>query len=421
MLFCALTLPSFLAIAENRNTVTQIADNETISPPVTATNEIFEEISNFLTVPNLKKQLDETGEIAMINLSGEVIATYSYEDLEKGKAECFDEREPLNIGCIAIQRNYNPTYSPFALDYEARVTLALAKETGQTFTPAEEAKFISDKKEELARETDQQALEATGVGILDLTAHPDKGLRAGDDLDVIHAYMISKLFKDCTQLTPTHFEERGLEAGELFNKKTYYQTSRMMMGVHPVYQTLVYNVTRHPETGVITAAWKIDRRFNDPLGFKQFKFTEKVRNPDNPRIRTDVAVFDMKKKEFTTSWLEKNMIFFPSTEYFEQWKAKLITDETRLNAWARGEILIDNNQMGAQNIQEQAGFFKIEPFAPHKYFMTKHLYLRVDPTNRDFDFRNRGEDYERIKTGMQLYFINNEVRALRQSLEDIRK
>ena len=223
------------------------------------------------------------------------------------------------------------------------------------------------------------------------------------------------------QLTLAHFEERNLEAGELFNKKTYYQTSRIMMGVYPVHQTLVYNVTRHPETGAVTAAWKVDRRFNDPLGFKQFKFTEKIRNPNNPREKIDVPVFDMQKKEFVPSWLEKSMIFFPSTEYFEQWKAKLIADEARLNAWASGAVLINNNQMGAQNIQEQSGFFKIEPYAPHKYFVTKHLFLRVDPTNEDFDFRNRGENFERMRTGMQIDFINREASALRQALEELRK
>ena len=61
-------------------------DNETIAPPVTATNEAYEEISNFLTLSNLKKQLDDTGSITVRNLSGEVIETYSREDLEKGKA-----------------------------------------------------------------------------------------------------------------------------------------------------------------------------------------------------------------------------------------------------------------------------------------------------------------------------------------------
>ena len=404
-------------------------DNETIAPPVTATNEAYEEISNFLTLSNLKKQLDDTGSITVRNLSGEVIQTYSREDLEKGKPECFDPAEPWNVGCVAIQRSYNPKYSPFALDYEAKIALALAKEAGQTFTPDEEVKFINDKKAELATQTDTQADEATGVGVLDLTAHVDKNLRAGDDLDIIrifrrfdnYANMVPKFFKDCMQLTLAHFEERNLEAGELFNKKTYYQTSRIMMGVYPVHQTLVYNVTRHPETGAVTAAWKVDRRFNDPLGFKQFKFTEKIRNPNNPREKIDVPVFDMQKKEFVPSWLEKSMIFFPSTEYFEQWKAKLIADEARLNAWASGAVLINNNQMGAQNIQEQSGFFKIEPYAPHKYFVTKHLFLRVDPTNEDFDFRNRGENFERMRTGMQIDFINREASALRQALEELRK
>ena len=43
ILFCLLLLPSFLAVAENTH------------------NEVFEEISSFLTVPDLKKELDETG------------------------------------------------------------------------------------------------------------------------------------------------------------------------------------------------------------------------------------------------------------------------------------------------------------------------------------------------------------------------
>lgn len=404
-------------------------DNETIAPPLTKTNEIFDENLNFLTVSNLKKQLDETGQIVVHNLLGEVIQTYSRADLENGKAECFDPAEPWNIGCVAVQRNYNPKYSQFALDYEAQVALRLAQEAGQKFTPAEEEEFLKIKKASLAKEVDNQADEATGVGVLDLTEHPDKKLRAGDDFDIIrifrrfnnYANMVPKFFKDCMQLTLAHFTERGIEPGELFNKKTYYQTSRIMMGVYPVHQTLVYNVTRAPDTGVVTAAWKIDRRFNDSLGFKQFKFTEKIRNPNNPREKIDQPQFDMQKKEFIPSWLEKNMVFFPSTEYFEQWKAKLIADEARLNSWARGEILIDNNQMGAQNIQEQAGFFKIETYAPHKYFVTKHLFIRVDPTNKDFDFRNRGENFERMRTGMQIDFINREASALRQSLEELRK
>ena len=413
------------------NIVTGNEDNETISPPVTKTNEVFEETSNFLTISDLKKQLDETGAITVKNLLGEVIQSYSRADLENGKAECFDPSEPWNIGCVAIQRNYNPKYSAFALDYEARSALSLAKQGGQTFTPEEEIKFIEDKKAELATQTDTQADEATGVGVLDLTAHADKNLRAGDDLDIIrifrrfddYANMVPKFFKDCMQLTLAHLEERGLNAGELFNKKTYYQTSRIMMGVYPVHQTLVYNVTRDPETGAVMAALKVDRRFNDPLGFKQFKFTEKIRNPNNPREKIDQPQFDMQKKEFIPSWLEKNMIFFPSVEYFAQWKAQLVANEARLNAWAKGEILIHNNQMGSQHIQEQAGFFKIEPYnnVSHKYFVTKHLYLRVDPTNKDFDFRNRGEDFERMRTGMQLDFINREAGALRKALEEIRK
>ena len=411
ILFCLLLLPSFLAVAENTH------------------NEVFEEISSFLTVLNFKKQLDETGEIAIRNLLGRVSLIYSYEDLEKGNTDCFSATEPWNVGCIAISRNYNPKYSSFVLDYEAKTALALAKEADQTFTREEEVKFLSAKKEELATRTDQQADEVTGVGILDLTANPDKGLRAGNDLDVLrvfsnfnnYANMISKVFKDSMQLTPAHFEERGLRVDESYNKKAYYQTSRIIMGIYPIHQTLVYNVTHDSETGIITTAWKIDRRFHDPLGFKQFKFTEKIRNPNNPRERIDIPVFDMQKKEFAPSWLEKNMIFFPSEEYFEQWKAQLTADEARLDAWTRGNIVIDNNQMGTQNIQEHVGFLKIEPFAPHKYFITIHLYLRIDPTNRDFDFRNRGEDYEIIRTGLLSYFINNEVSALRKSLEEIRK
>ena len=413
--------------------VTASEDDETIAPPLTKTNEILDETSNYLTVTNLKKQLDDTGAIT-INVKtseGDVQHSFSREDLEKGKSECFNPAEPWNVGCVPVQRNYSPKYSPLALDYEAEVALNLAKQSGQTFTSEEEVQFIANKKEQLATEPDNQADEATGAGVLDLSSYPDKNLRAGNDFDIIrifrrfdnYATMVPKFFKDCMQLTLAHFEERGLEVGELFNKKTYYQTSRIMMGAFPVHQTLVYNVTRDSDTGAVTAAWKIDRRFNDPLGFKQFKFTEKIRNPNNPREKIDVPVFDMHKKEFIPSWLEKNMLFFPSGEYFEQWKAQLIADTARLNAWSKGEILVHNNQMGAQHIQEQVGFFKIEPYhnEPHKYFVTKHLYLRVKPINKDFDFRNRGEDFERLRTGMQMDFINSEASALRKALEEVRK
>ena len=84
--------------------VTASEDDETIAPPLTKTNEILDETSNYLTVTNLKKQLDDTGAIT-INVKtseGDVQHSFSREDLEKGKPECFNPAEPWNVGCVPV-------------------------------------------------------------------------------------------------------------------------------------------------------------------------------------------------------------------------------------------------------------------------------------------------------------------------------
>ncbi len=398
-------------------------------PPVTTQNEVFEEISKYLTVAPLKSALELNGTVEIKNLAGEVLDTFSKEDLLVGE-KCFEPTEPWNRGCIPIQRNYHPKYSPFALEYEAKLALQRAQDTGQKFTPEEETKFIENKKTELSKEPDYQADEATGVGILDLSGNPERGIRAGSDADILtifrrfdkYAEMVPQFFKDCMQLTQSNFDEKGVPTEKEFGTKVYYQTSRIMMGVYPVHQTLIYHVTRHPETGAITAAWKLERRFKDPLGFKAFEYTMKIKQPgsSDPREKIEIPVFDTSKKDFIPQWKQKNMVYFPSEEYFESWKAKLTADTQRFKDWSEGKILIHNNQFGLQNIHEQSGFFLIEPYDAHQYFVTKHLYTRVDPTNPEYDFRGKDEDFENLRTATAAQFIKSEASALRKALEELR-
>ena len=398
-------------------------------PPLSTHNEVFEEISQYLTVAPLGQEFKEEGTITVRNLAGEVLDTFSKEDLLTGE-KCFEPTVPWNKGCIPIQRNYHPKYSPFALEYEAQTALQKAKDAGQKFTPEEETQFVENKKSELSKEPDYQADEATGVAIIDLSGDSSRGIRAGTDADILtvfrrfdkYAEMVPQFFKDCMQLLEPHFQEKGLDPGPELDTKVYYQTSRIMMGVYPVHQTLIYHVTRHPETGALTAAWKLERRFKDPLGFKAFEYTMKMKKPgsSDPREKIEIPVFDAVQKDFIPQWKQKNMVYFPSEEYFESWKAKLIADEKRFKDWSEGKILIHNNQYGLQDVHEQSGFFLIEPYAPNQYFVTKHLYTRLDPTKPNYDFRGKDEDFENLRTATAIQFITSEASSLRKALLELR-
>ncbi|MBI2609495.1 MAG: hypothetical protein HYW47_07895 [Deltaproteobacteria bacterium] len=387
-------------------------------PPLQDTNEKFEEMMRYLTFQDLKKELNETGVITVRKRDGSVIKVVTRQELETG---CLNSAEPWNIGCVPVQRNYSPKHSPLALEYEASVALRRAKDSGEKIE--DEALWLETKKKEIFTQVDHQADEATGVGILDLSGNESQGKRNGTDIDIYnifkrfdkYAEMVPGFFYGCKELQAENLIEKGIPVDPDLGTRIFYQASRIKMGLpkYKVHQTLRYIVTRHPKTHVITAAWSIDRRFNDPLGFKEFEFA----------VRGSPA-FDVETGDFTENWKKTNMEYFPSEEYFSKWKENFIKDvihvPANLEAWKNGKHIVHNNQFGSQNVHEQSGFFTIEPYGDpqnHKYFVMKHLYVRMDPTNPKFDFRDKDDDFDNLRTGTQDRFINHEASAIRKALD----
>ncbi|MBI2026458.1 MAG: hypothetical protein HYS98_01390 [Deltaproteobacteria bacterium] len=340
--------------------------------PVSKTNPIYNEIVQYMDMSvasRLVKELTEKNAVTVFDHNNTPLL-YTADDLlsdpeifvdpkkpELGKIRrCFNDKYPWNIGCIAVHRVGSPKYAPFVRKV---------------------------KKPSDPNSVDALADESVGIGIIDMTENEAR--RGGSEIDILNFFKkfenyqdlaaISEFFKNTKELTQEDLISKGIQPDGDLGFGTFYQASRIQLGAvnYQAHQTLRYNVSRHPDTGVITVAWQEDRRFANDSGFMVFPYMDKnsqsyrktlisyketveETNEKGEIVEILIPIYNFEKKEFEKKWLTEKRLrkIFISNDHFNTWmenefKAKILNNEKNKKDWIDGKYELFNHLVNLED------------------------------------------------------------------------